>query len=96
MKLTPARIERTLSQYDARAVPDSHPVMQEFNSLFGEHTFFVDQTGLCIVEPQRRPLTLSPNRGPASSPVSRGCRPATRAEMPEGSPCATEKNTQPR
>ena len=55
MKLTPARIERTLSQYDARAVPDSHPVMQEFNSLFGEHTFFVDQTGLCIVEPIAAP-----------------------------------------
>ena len=55
MKLTPARIERTLIQYDARAVPDSHPVMQEFNSLFGEHTFFVDQTGLCIVEPTAAP-----------------------------------------
>ena len=55
MKLTPVRIERALSQYDARAVPENHPVMQEFNRLFGEHTFFVDQAGLCIVEPTAAP-----------------------------------------
>lgn len=55
MKLTPVRIERALSQYDARAVPENHPVMQQFNSLFGEHTFFVDQAGLCIVEPTAPP-----------------------------------------
>ena len=51
MKLTPARIERTLSQYDAQAIPDTHPVVPEFNNLFGEHTFFIDQTGLSIIEP---------------------------------------------
>ena len=45
MKLTSAQIERTLSQFEAQAIPESHP------ELFGDHTFFVDSDGLSIVEP---------------------------------------------
>ena len=51
MKLSPARIERTLSQIDAEAIPEDHPVVPQLNSLFGEHTFFLDRSGLNIVEP---------------------------------------------
>jgi hypothetical protein len=29
--------------------------MQDFSRLFGEHTFFVDQAGLSIVEPTAAP-----------------------------------------
>ena len=51
MKLTSAQVERTLSQFEAQAVPDSHPVVPQLNELFGDHTFFLDSNGLIIVEP---------------------------------------------
>ena len=55
MKLTSAQIERTLSQFDAQAIPESHPVLPRLNELFGDHTFFVDSDGLSIVEPTDGP-----------------------------------------
>ena len=51
MKLTSAQIERTLSQFEAQAIPESHPVLTPLNELFGDHTFFIDSDGLSIVEP---------------------------------------------
>jgi hypothetical protein len=51
MKLTSAQVERTLSQFDAQAIPENHPVLPQLNRLFGEHTFFLDGNGLNIVEP---------------------------------------------
>lgn len=51
MKLTPAQIEKTLSQFEAQAVPESHPAVAQLNELFGDHTFFLDGNGLNIVEP---------------------------------------------
>jgi hypothetical protein len=51
MKLTSAQVERTLSQFQAEAVPDDHPAVPQFNRLFGDHTFFLDPNGLNIVEP---------------------------------------------
>src|SRR5882757_9770542 len=51
MKLSSARVERTLSQFEAQAIPDNHPVVPQLNRLFGEHTFFLDSDGLSIVEP---------------------------------------------
>jgi hypothetical protein len=51
MKLTSAQVERTLTQFQAEAIPDDHPVVPQLNSLFGEHTFFLDSSGLNIVEP---------------------------------------------
>jgi hypothetical protein len=51
MKLTTALVERTLGQYDAQAIPDSHPAMPQLQGLFGDHTFFLDGNGLNIVEP---------------------------------------------
>jgi hypothetical protein len=51
MKLNSAQVQRTLGQFKARVVPDEHPAIAQLNDLFGEHTFFLDQHGLNIVEP---------------------------------------------
>jgi hypothetical protein len=51
MKLDTQGIERTLSQFDAQRIPDDHPAVPQLSELFGDHTFFVDQAGLHIVEP---------------------------------------------
>jgi hypothetical protein len=51
MKLNSALVERTLNQFDAQAIPENHPVVGQLNSLFGDHTFFLDTNGLNIVEP---------------------------------------------
>jgi hypothetical protein len=51
MKLTSAQVERTLSQFEAEAIPDNHPMVPRLNELFGDHTFFLDSNGLSIVEP---------------------------------------------
>ena len=52
MKLTSAQVERTLTQFEGEVIPDNHPVVPQLNSLFGEHTFFLDSHGLNIVEPE--------------------------------------------
>jgi hypothetical protein len=51
MKLNSALVEHTLTQIDAQAIPENHPVVGQLNSLFGDHTFFLDANGLNIVEP---------------------------------------------
>ena len=50
MKLTSALVDRTLNQFEAQAIPENHPVVPQLNSLFGEHTFFLNGNGLSIVE----------------------------------------------
>jgi len=52
MKLNSAQVQRALGQFEARVLPDAHPVIAQLNEVFGEHTFFLDdQHGLNIVEP---------------------------------------------
>ena len=51
MKLTSAQIERTLSQFEAQALPEGHPLVPRLSELFGDHTFFLDSNGLNIIEP---------------------------------------------
>jgi hypothetical protein len=51
MKLSSSQVERTLHQFQAQALPDSHPSVAELNRVFGDHTFFLDESGLHIVEP---------------------------------------------
>ena len=51
MRLTSAQIERTLHQLDAEAIPAEHPLVSQLQQLFGDHTYFLDETGLNIVEP---------------------------------------------
>ncbi len=50
MKLNAAQVEQALSQFDAQALPDTHPVMPQLNNLFGDHTFFLDKSGLNVLE----------------------------------------------
>ena len=51
MKLTSAQVERTLSQFEAQAIPDNHPAIPQLTNLFGDHTFFLNDNGLSIIEP---------------------------------------------
>jgi hypothetical protein len=51
MKLNSAQVQRTLDQFEADVISDENPVIAKLNDLFGEHTFFLDQHGLNIVEP---------------------------------------------
>jgi hypothetical protein len=51
MKLTSMQVSTTLRQFEARAIPENHPIISQLNGLFGEHTFFLDHNGLSILEP---------------------------------------------
>ncbi len=51
MKLNSAQVKQTLTQMDAQVLPDDHPAITPLNNLFGEHTFFVDESGLKVLEP---------------------------------------------
>jgi hypothetical protein len=51
MKLSSDLVERTLTQYDARVIPENHPVAPQLSKMFGDHTFFIDSDGLSILEP---------------------------------------------
>jgi hypothetical protein len=51
MRLSSTLVERTLSQFEAQAIPENHPSIPELNRTFGNHTFFLDGEGLHIVEP---------------------------------------------
>lgn len=54
LKLSPKAIEQTLNQFESQALPDNHPAMPQLIELFGEHTYFLDEAGLHIVEPARK------------------------------------------
>ena len=55
MKLNATQVERTLSQFNAEVLPDSHPAVPQLNTLFGDHTFFIDGDGLNVLEPAETP-----------------------------------------
>jgi hypothetical protein len=55
MKLNSAQVQRTLTQFEAQALPDNHPAVPQLNSLFGDHTFFLDSSGLNVLEPAEIP-----------------------------------------
>lgn len=58
MKFNSEMVERALSQIDAQAVSEDHPLMPKLKTLFGDHTFFLNSSGLNIIEPQEeRPQT---------------------------------------
>lgn len=59
MKLNSTQVEQALKQFEAQAIPDGHPVVPQLNELFGDHTFFLDGTGLSVVEPVGRTETGS-------------------------------------
>jgi hypothetical protein len=51
MKLNSTQVEQTLSQVNAHVLPDNHPTIAQLTSVFGDHTFFVDERGLNVLEP---------------------------------------------
>jgi hypothetical protein len=56
MKMNSAQIERTLhkmnaEELNAQPIPAEHPMMPQLERLFGDHTYFLDDNGLSIVEP---------------------------------------------
>jgi hypothetical protein len=59
MKMTSALVKQTLSQIEAQPIPDNHPACPQLTRLFGDHTFFLDNNGLNIVEPSGRTETGS-------------------------------------
>ena len=55
MKLNSTQVDQTLSQFHAEVLPDNHPAVRQLNSLFGDHTFFLDSSGLKVLEPAEMP-----------------------------------------
>ena len=51
MKLSERGVDRTMDQFDAEPLPETHPAMPQLTEVFGEHTFFLDDSGLVILEP---------------------------------------------
>src|SRR5581483_8741895 len=51
MRLNATQVKQTLSQIDAQVLPDTHPVAAQLSDMFGDHTFFLDQSGLKVLEP---------------------------------------------
>lgn len=51
MRLNTELVDRTLNQIDAQAVPEDGPLFLKLKEVFGDHTFFLDSSGLNIVEP---------------------------------------------
>jgi hypothetical protein len=55
MKLNSTQLDRTLSQFHAEVLPDNHSAVRQLNDLFGDHTFFLDASGLNVLEPAETP-----------------------------------------
>jgi hypothetical protein len=51
MRLNEMQVKQTLSQMNAQVLPDDHPATARLTNMFGEHTFFLDQNGLKVLEP---------------------------------------------
>ena len=51
MKLNSAQVAQTLTQFEAQVIPDDHPLIPRLNEMFGDHTFFLNSSGLNVVEP---------------------------------------------
>jgi len=55
MKLNSTQVKQTLSQMDAQVLPDDHPAVAQLIGVFGDHTFFLDTSGLMVLEPTEAP-----------------------------------------
>jgi hypothetical protein len=51
MKLNANQVKETMRQLGAQVLPDGHPAVPQLNTLFGDHTFFIDECGLKVLEP---------------------------------------------
>ena len=50
MRLSATQVEMAASQLNAEAIPDNHPLVPKLNEMFGDHTYFLDNQGLSVVE----------------------------------------------
>lgn len=50
MKLNATQLKQTLNQMDAQVLPEDHPAVGQLVELFGDHTFFLDESGLKVLE----------------------------------------------
>jgi len=50
MKLSSEKVGSVLEQIDAEVIPDDHPSLPKLRQVFGDHTFFVDDVGLTIIQ----------------------------------------------
>jgi hypothetical protein len=57
MKLNSTQVKQTLTQFEAEVLPDNHPAVPQLHSMFGDHTFFLDDSGLNVLEPAETPET---------------------------------------
>ena len=51
MKLNSTQVEQTLSKLNAEVLADDHSAVTQLTKMFGDHTFFLDQSGLKILQP---------------------------------------------
>jgi hypothetical protein len=42
---------------NAQVLPDNHPAVTQLTNVFGDHTFFLDESGLKVLEPAEAPAT---------------------------------------
>ena len=57
MRLNSAQVTQALTQMEAEVLPDDHPAVTELTDVFGDHTFFLDDSGLKVLEPAEVPET---------------------------------------
>ncbi|WP_458759906.1 hypothetical protein ACSVBT_03615 [Afipia sp. TerB] len=50
MKLNSEQVKQALTQFEAQAIPDNHPAVAQLNDIFGEHTFFLNGSGLHVLQ----------------------------------------------
>ena len=55
MKLNSTQVEQTLGKLNAEVLADDHPAVAQLTKMFGDHTFFLDGSGLKILEPGEVP-----------------------------------------
>ena len=48
-------LTKTLRQMEAHVLPDDHPALTQLTNVFGDHTFFLDEQGLKVLEPAETP-----------------------------------------
>ena len=51
MKLNSTQTEHALNQFEAQVLPEDHPALRQLSGIFGDHTFFLDGSGLNVLEP---------------------------------------------
>jgi hypothetical protein len=57
MKLNSTQTEQALSQFEAQVLPDDHPASKQLSGIYGDHTFFLDASGLNVLEPTETAAT---------------------------------------